>query len=235
MSFWPLVGRPRGRCYRSPAPYRSYSRRRLIRSAPVSWASLARPGGNATGFTSAEYGIGAKWLELLKDIAPSVTRVAVLRDPVIPQGPGQWGAIQSVAPSFGVDLRPIDVRDGGDIERAIAAFARELNGGLIVTSSGLALVHRALIIMLAARHKLPAVYSNHLSVADGGLISYGPKFNPTLTGVRLATSIASSGARNRLTCRFQAPTKYELVINLKTAKALGIEGAIDAARRAPTR
>ena len=121
-------------------------------------ASLARPGGNTTGFTNFEYGVSGKWLELLKQIAPGVTRAAVLRDPTNPAGTGQWGAIQSVAPSFGVELSPVDVRDAGEIERAITAFARESNGGLIVTSSALAKVHRDLIITLAARHRLPAVY-----------------------------------------------------------------------------
>ena len=137
-------------------------------------ASLARPGGNATGFTMFEYGMSGKWLELLKQIAPGVTRAAVLRDPAIPAGIGQFGAIQAVAPSFGVEVSPIDVRDAAEIERAIAAFARGSNGGLIVTSSGLAPVHRDLIITLAARHRLPAVYSYRYFVTDGGLISYGP-------------------------------------------------------------
>ena len=136
--------------------------------------SLARPGGNATGFMLFEYSIGGKWLELLKEIAPGVTRVAVLRDPAIAVGAGQLGAIQSVAPSFGVELSPIDVRDADEIERAITAFARGPNGGLIVTGSPLAMFHRALIITLAARHRLPAVYSDRIFVNAGGLISYGP-------------------------------------------------------------
>ena len=196
-------------------------------------ASLARPGGNATGFTSAEYGMGAKWLELLKEIAPRLSRAAVLRDPVIPQGTGQWGAIQSVAPSFGVDLSPIDVRDAGEIERAVAAFARGSNGGLVVTSSGLALVHRALIIMLAARHKLPAVYSNRFSVTDGGLISYGPD---SIEPHRRAAGYVDRILRGEKPADLpvQAPTKYELVINLKTAKALGLD-VPPACSRAPTR
>ena len=121
-------------------------------------ASLARPGGNATGFTQFEYGMSGKWLELLKQIAPGVTRAAVLRDPAIPAGIGQFAAIQAVAPSLGVELSPVDVRDAGEIERAITAFARGSNGGLIVTASALAIVHRDLIITLAARHQLPAVY-----------------------------------------------------------------------------
>jgi hypothetical protein len=136
--------------------------------------SLARPGGNVTSFTVYEYGIGAKWLELLKEIAPHVTRAAVVRDAAIASGIGQWGAIQTAAPSFGVELRPVDVRDTSEIERAIAAFARSPNGGLIVAGSTLAIVHRDLIVTLAARHKLPAVYSGRFFVRSGGLISYGP-------------------------------------------------------------
>jgi ABC transporter substrate binding protein len=136
--------------------------------------SLARPGGNATGFILFEYGISCKWLELLKEIAPGLKRAAVLRDPAIAAGPGQFGAIQSVAPSFGVELSPFNVRDAAEIERAVTAFARSPNGGLIVTGSGLAGAHRDLIITLAARHKLPAVYYARYFVIDGGLISYGP-------------------------------------------------------------
>src|SRR5262245_46174619 len=138
--------------------------------------SLARPGRNATGFTSFEYSIGAKWLELLRQIAPSVKRVAILRDAASPSGVGQFGAIQSVAPSLGMDLSPVNVRDGGEIERAIAAFARSANGGLLTTGSPLASAQRNLIIALAARHKLPAVYSNRFYVTGGGLVSYGPRF-----------------------------------------------------------
>src|SRR4051795_12970999 len=137
-------------------------------------ASLARPGGNATGFTTSEYGISGKWLELLKEIAPGVARAAVLRDPSIPSGIGQFASIKSVAPSFGVELKPIDVRDDSEIERDVTAFASESNGGLIVTSSGLAAVHRQLIIKLAARYRLPAIYSYRYFAISGGLISYGP-------------------------------------------------------------
>jgi len=137
-------------------------------------ASLARPGGNATGFTSFEYGMSGKWLELLKEIAPRVTSAALLRDPATPQGTGQFGAIQSVAPSLGLEVNPVDVRDAGEIERAVAAFARRSNGGLIVTGSSSAFVHRDLIITLAARYKLPAVYFIREFVTSGGLISYGP-------------------------------------------------------------
>jgi ABC-type uncharacterized transport system substrate-binding protein len=139
-------------------------------------ASLARPGGNATGFTVYEYGISGKWLELLKEIAPRVTRAAVLRDPAIASGIGQFGAVQAVAPTLGVELSPIDVRDAGEIERAVSAFARSPNGGLIVMGSPLAAVHRKLIVRLAVQHKLPAVYFRRLFVDDGGLISYGPDF-----------------------------------------------------------
>src|SRR5499427_7109076 len=158
--------------------------------------SLARPGGNVTGFTVFEYGIGAKWLELLKEIAPHVTRAAVIRDAAIASGIGQWGAIQTAAPSFGVELRPVDVRDASEIERAVAAFARSANGGLIVAASTLAIVHREPIITLAARHKLPAVYSSRFFVRSGGLISYGPdSVDPHRRAA--ATSIASSRARSR--------------------------------------
>jgi putative ABC transport system substrate-binding protein len=184
--------------------------------------SLARPGGNATGFTPYEYGIGAKWLELLKEIAPSVRRVAVLRDAAITAGIGMWGAIQSVAPSFGVELRPIDVRDAGEMERALTAFAGSPNGGLILTGSALAVVHRGLIITLAARHKLPAVYFDRYFVGDGGLISYGPE---QLDQYRQAAGYVDRILKGEKPADLpvQAPTKYELVINLKTAKALGLE------------
>jgi putative ABC transport system substrate-binding protein len=183
--------------------------------------SLARPGGNVTGFTQFEYGISAKWLELLKQIAPGVTRVAVLRDPAIPSGIGQFGAIQSVAPSFGVELSPVNVRDATEIERAIAAFARSSNGGLIVTGSGLASVRRELIIMLAARHKLPAVYYERLFVAAGGLISYGPNF---VDQYRRAASYVDRILKGEKPADLpaQAPTRYETVLNLKTATMLGL-------------
>jgi putative ABC transport system substrate-binding protein len=184
--------------------------------------SLARPGGNITGFTPYEYGIGAKWLEVLKQIAPSVTRVAVVRDPAITAGIGLWGAIQSVSPSFGVELRPVDVRDAGEIERALAAFAGNLNGGLILTGSALAIVHRDLIIALAARHRLPAVYYERYFAAAGGLISYG---SDSIEAFRLAAGYVDRILKGEKPADLpvQAPTKYELVINLKTAKALGLE------------
>jgi ABC-type uncharacterized transport system substrate-binding protein len=184
--------------------------------------SLARPGGNATGFTLSEYGISGKWLELLKEIAPRVTRVAVLRDPDMAAGSGQLGAIQSVAPSFGVELSPVNVRDAPEIERAVAAFARSPNGGLIVSASGLAIVHRDLIITLAARHRLPAVYFARYFVTDGGLISYGSdNIDPHRRAAGYVDRILKGEKPADLPV--QAPVKYELVINLKTAKALGIE------------
>jgi putative tryptophan/tyrosine transport system substrate-binding protein len=183
--------------------------------------SLARPGGNTTGFTPYEYGIGAKWLELLKQVAPSVTRVAILRDPAITAGIGQWGAIQSVSPSFGVELRPVDVRDAGEIERALAVFAGSPNGGLILTGSALAIVHRDLIIALAARHRLPAVYYERYFAAAGGLVSYGAD---VVDQFRLAAGYVDRILKGEKPADLpvQAPTKYDLVINLKTAKAMGL-------------
>ena len=182
--------------------------------------SLARPGGNATGFTPFEYGLSGKWLELLKEIAPRVTRVAVLRDLTI--GLGQLGAIQSVAPSLGVELTPIGVDDVGQMERTVAAFARSPNGGLILTGSGLAVVHRDLIIALAARYKLPAVYYRRYFVKAGGLISYGYDIvDPFRRAAGYVDRILKGEKPADLPV--QAPTKYELVINLKTAKALGID------------
>jgi putative ABC transport system substrate-binding protein len=184
--------------------------------------SLGRPGGNATGFTIYEYGISGKWLELLKEIAPHVTRAAVIRDPAIAAGLGQWGAIQSVAPSLGVELRPLGVRDAGEIERAITAFAHSPNGGLIVTGSALAVVHRELITTLAARYRLPAVYTLPLMANAGGLISYGPdSIDPYRRAAGYVDRILKGGKPADLPV--QAPTKYELVINLKTAKTLGLE------------
>jgi putative ABC transport system substrate-binding protein len=183
--------------------------------------SLARPGGNITGFTLFEYGISAKWLELLKEIAPRVTRVAVLRDPALASGGGQLGAIQSVAPSFGVELSPVGVRDAGDIERVITAFARGSNGGLIVTGSPLATAHRELIVALAAQYRLPAVYPQRYYVAGGGLISYGAD---TTDPFRRAAGYVDRILKGEKPADLpvQARTKYELVINLKTAKALGL-------------
>jgi putative tryptophan/tyrosine transport system substrate-binding protein len=184
-------------------------------------ASLARPGGNATGFTLFEYGMSGKWLELLKEIAPRVTRAAVLRDPTIASGIGQFGAVQAVAPSLGVELSPVDVRDAPEIERAVTAFARSGNGGLIVTASPLANAHRDLIITLAARHKLPAVYGGRQYVTGGGLLSYGPDY---IDQYRQAAGYVDRILKGEKPADLpvQAPTKYETVINLKTAKALGI-------------
>ena len=208
--------------------------RRASRTVPIVFAvvpdpvgsgfvdSMARPGGNITGFTPWDYGLGAKWLEWLKQIAPTVTRVAVLRDPAIAAGLGMWGAVQSVSASIGVELRPVDVRDPGEIERALAAFAGGPNGGLILTGSALAVVHRDLIIALAARHRLPAVYYERYFVAAGGLISYG---SDSVEQYRLAAGYVDRilKGENPADLPVQAPTKYELVINLKTAKALGLD------------
>ncbi|MGA7025482.1 MAG: ABC transporter substrate-binding protein [Pseudolabrys sp.] len=183
--------------------------------------SLSRPGGNATGFMLFDYSLSTKWLELLKQIAPGVTRAAVLRDPAVTSGIGQFAVIQYVAPSLGVDVSPIDVRDASAIEPALAAFARSGNGGLIVTGSPLSLIHRELIITLAARHKLPSVYFLRPFVTDGGLISYGPD---VADQARRAAGYVDRILKGEKPADLpvQAPTKYELVINLKTAKALGL-------------
>jgi ABC-type uncharacterized transport system substrate-binding protein len=184
--------------------------------------SLARPGGNATGFMTTEYGMAGKWPELLKQIAPGVTRAAVLRNPATPTGPAQFGVIQAVAPSLRVEVNPVDMRDAGEIERAVAALARAPNGGLIVTGGAGAQLHRALIVTLAARHKLPSVYFERSFVAAGGLISYGPDY---VDQFRRAAGYVDRILKGEKPADLpvQAPTKYELVINLKTAKALGIE------------
>ena len=183
--------------------------------------SLARPGGNATGFVLFEYSISAKWLELLKEVAPSVTRVAVLRDPAAAAGTGQFGAIQSVAPSFGVELSPVNVRDPAEIERAVSAFARSANGGLIVTASPLITTHRDLVITLAARHKLPAIYYDHFFVTADGLISYGTDI---VDQYRRAAGYVDRilNGEKPADLPVQAPTKFEMAINLKTARALGL-------------
>ena len=184
--------------------------------------SLSRPGGNATGFMQFEYSLSAKWLELLKQIAPGVTRAAVLRDAALTSGTGQFAVIQSVASSVGVEVSPVNVRDAGEIERAVAAFARSPNGGLVVTSSALVVRHRELIVGLAARHKLPAVYYRRLFVDDGGLVSYGYDL---LDQFRRAAGYVDRILKGEKPADLpvQAPTKYDLVINLKTAKALGLD------------
>jgi putative ABC transport system substrate-binding protein len=184
-------------------------------------ASMARPGGNATGFVQFEYSLTGKWPELLKQIAPGVTRAAVLWDPTIPAGIGQFAVIQSVAPSVGMEVSPVKMRDAAETERAVAAFAREPNGGLIVTSSSLAQAQRDLIVTLAARHKLPAVYFQRIFVTGGGLISYGAD---VVDQYRRAAGYVDRILKGEKPADLpvQAPTKYELVINLKTAKALGL-------------
>jgi putative ABC transport system substrate-binding protein len=184
-------------------------------------SSMSRPGGNATGFILSEYGTSGKWLELLKEIAPYLKRAAVLRDSTIAAGIGQLGAIQAVAPSLGVELTAVGLRDAAEIESSIAAFARTPSGGLIVTASVLALSHRKLIIMLADRYKLPAVYSLRPFVTDGGLMCYAPDVKNQF---RLAAGYVDRILKGEKAADLpvQAPTKYELVINLKTAKALGL-------------
>jgi ABC-type uncharacterized transport system substrate-binding protein len=183
--------------------------------------SLARPGGNATGFMMFEYSLSGKWLELLKEIVFGLTRAAVLRDAALTGGVGQFAVIQSVAPSLGVDVRPINVRDAGEIERSIASFARLPNSGLVVTASALAGVHRELMITLAARYKLPAVYYERFFIAGGGLISYGPNLVDQFRQAAGYVDRILKGAKPA-DLPVQAPTKYELVINRKTAKALGL-------------
>jgi ABC-type uncharacterized transport system substrate-binding protein len=207
--------------------------RQLTRTVPIVFAfvpdpvgaglveSLARPGGNATGFTSFEYGISAKWLELLKEMAPGMKRVAVLRDPAVAVGAGQYGAIQSVAPSFGVELRPVNIRDPAEIERGIAALAPSSDGGIIVTGSPFAPPHRELIITLATRHKLPAIYYERFFAASGGLMSYGAD---SIDQFRQAAGYVDRVLKGEKPADLpvQAPTKNELVINLKAAKTIGL-------------
>jgi len=182
--------------------------------------SLARPGGNATGFTQFEYSISAKWLELLKQIAPGVTRVAVLRDAAMPDGIGQFAVIQSVAPSMRMEVSSVNIRDATEIERAVTTFARFSNGGLVVTSSAFA-IHRDLIITLAARHRLPAIYYRRVFVTSGGLISYGPDFIDQFRNAAGYIDRILKGEKPA-DLPVQVPTKYELAINLKTAKTLGL-------------
>jgi putative ABC transport system substrate-binding protein len=183
--------------------------------------SLGRPGGNATGFTQFEYGLSAKWVELLKQIAPTITRVAVLRDASLAAGIGQFAVIQSVAPSLRVEVTPVSMRDTGDIERALAVFARSSNGGLIVTASAFGTVHRDLLVRLAAQHRLPAIYYSGLFVLAGGLVSYGPNIIEQFRGAAGYVDRILRGEKPS-DLPVQAPTKYELAINLKTATSLGL-------------
>ena len=185
-------------------------------------SSMSRPGGNATGFINFEYAIGAKWLEVLKEIAPRVTRAAIVRDAAITAGIGMWGAIQAVAPSLGIDVTPVNMHEVAEIERAIAAFAQTPNGGMIVTGSGLAIVNRDLIITLAARHKLPAVYFERVFVTAGGLASYGADL---VEQYRQAAGYVDRILKGEKPADLpvQAPTKYQTVVNLVTAKALGLD------------
>ena len=185
-------------------------------------SSLSRPGGNATGFTNFEYGISGKWLELLKELRPGLKRVAVIRDPTTAVALGQFGAMQGVAPSFGVEVTPLNLANAGEIEQAIAAFAQPGNGGLVILGGPSILAHRDLVIALAVQHRLPAVYPNRFFAAAGGLISYGNDF---LDQYRRAAGYVDRILKGEKPADLpvQAPTKYELVINLKTAKALGLE------------
>ena len=184
-------------------------------------ANLARPGGNATGFTIYEYSMGGKWLELLKEIGPHLTRAAVLRDPAVASGLGLFGAAQAVAPSLQMELTPVDVRDAGEIERGVTAFARSSTGGLIVTGSAAASVHRSLIIDLAARYRLPTIFPGRVWVTDGGLVSYGPdQIDPYRRAAEYVDRVLKGEKPSDLPV--QAPTKFDLVINLKAAKALGM-------------
>jgi putative ABC transport system substrate-binding protein len=185
-------------------------------------ASLARPGGNTTGFITSEFGFAGKWLELLKEVAPWVTRAAVMRDAAVGAQVALFGSIQSVAPSLGVELRPIDTRDAGEIERAVSAFAGEPNGGLIVASGARVLLYRELIVALAARHRLPAIYPYRSHAMSGGLISYG---SDQVDHMRRAAGYVDRILKGEKPADLpvQQPTKYDLVINLKTAKALGLE------------
>ena len=221
MSLWPPEAPQLRLCDSQLVRYLSYLR---PSGDPVGGGfveSLARPGGNITGFAIFEYAIGAKWLELLREISPRTTRVAVLRDPAVATGPGQFAAIQTAAPSFGMEIIPVNMRDASEIDRAVTAFAQSSNGGLIVSGTPLAQIHRDLIIKLAARYKLPAVYFERFFVAGGGLISYGTDFVDQYRRVGGYVHRILNGEKPA-DLPVQAPTKYELVINLKTAKALGL-------------
>ena len=185
-------------------------------------ASLARPGGNATGFAQFEYGLSGKWPELLKEVVPGLKRIGVLREPANPAGIGQWAIIQTAAAAAGIEVSPLAVRDPGEIERGIASFAREPNGGLVVAVGSSTTLHRGAITASAARHQLPAVYPYRFFVTAGGLISYGPDL---LGQYRRAAGYVDRILKGEKPADLpvQAPTKYELAINLKTAKALGLE------------
>jgi putative ABC transport system substrate-binding protein len=184
--------------------------------------SLARPGGNTTGFTSFEYGIAGKWLELLKEFAPGMRRVAVLRDGATPSGVNLFGVIQAVASALRVEANPLDLRDAAEIERALTAFARSSNSGLVITPHASSVIHRDLIVQLAARHRLPAVYYDRPFVAAGGLMSYGPDMVEQFRQAAVYVDRILKGEKP-LDLPVQAPTKYELVINLKTARGLGLD------------
>ena len=214
---------------RAPRPWHRYCRRRA-RVVPIVFVhvtdpvgggfieSLARPGGSATGFIDFEYGMSGKWLELLKQIAPGMTRAAVLRDAAVTSGTAQFAAIQAVAPSLGIEVSPVNVSNAADIERGVGAVARSANGGLIVTGSGGAVRHRDYIIGLAAQYKLPAVCFDPYFVTAGGLISYGPDL---IDQYRQAAGYIDRILKGENP--LQAPTKYQLVLNLKTAKAIGLD------------
>ena len=184
--------------------------------------SLARPGGNATGFIAFEYSISGKWLELLKQIAPSITRAAVLRDATQGSGDSEFAAIQAVAPSLRIEVNPVNMRDVGEIERAVEAFAQQSNGGLVVASGGATIIHRELLIALAARHKLPTIYPYRFFIGAGGLISYGPD---QVEQYRQAASYVDRILKGEKPADLpvQTPTRYEMALNLKTAKALGLD------------
>jgi putative ABC transport system substrate-binding protein len=201
------------------------------RTVPIVFPAVGEPGGNATGFMSFEYSLGGKWLELLKEIAPAVTRAAVFRDPAIPSGTGMFGAIQSVAPALGIEAIPVNMRDADEIKRVLSVFARPGNGGLIVTPSSLSFVHRDLIIALAAQYKLPAVYFLRPFVTAGGLISHGPD---EIEQYRRAAGYVDRILRGEKPADLpvQAPVKYEIVINLKTAKAIGLDLPVSVLARA---
>jgi putative tryptophan/tyrosine transport system substrate-binding protein len=183
--------------------------------------TLARPGGNATGFVLLDYALTAKWVELLKEIAPTVTRVAVLRDPELTSGVGQFAVIQYVAPSVGMEVSAISISDAREIEKDIAKFASAPNGGLILTATALSVVHRDLVVGLAAKYKLPAVYHRRYFVAGGGLMSYGSEVDEQFRGAARYVDRILKGEKPA-DLPVQAPTKYELVINRKTAQALGL-------------